>query len=119
MRRALCGVRRAWRGRCAMIVAIELSHRPDGRYVARALHIPGIIVEAVSRDAALEQMRAALVTRQRSGVEIVQLDIGEVPGLLASPWPPLSGAFPDDEVYREILVEMGRQRRGDNERKDP
>ncbi|NWF82021.1 MAG: hypothetical protein HXY37_18555 [Chloroflexi bacterium] len=102
-----------------MVVAIELTRRPDGRYVARALHIPGVIVEAVSRDAALEQMRAALITRQRSSVEIVQLDLGEVPGLPAVPWPPLSGAFPDDEVYREMPAEIERQRRGDDERKEP
>ena len=94
-----------------MVVDIEVTRRPDGRYVARALYIPGVIVEAASRDAALEQMRDALVARQRDAVEIVRLNIGEVPGPSAVPWPPLSGAFPDDEVYREMLAEVVRYRR--------
>jgi hypothetical protein len=94
-----------------MVVDIEVTRHPDGRYVARVLHIPGIIVEAASRDAVLNQMRATLVARQQSGVEIVQLEIGDVPGLNALPWPPLSGAFPNDEVYREMLAEVERYRR--------
>jgi hypothetical protein len=93
-----------------MIVDIEVTRRPDGRYVARALHIPGVIVEGVSRDAALQQMRDTLVARQQSGVEIIGLDIGELPGLSVAPWPPFSGAFPDDEVYREMLAEVARYR---------
>jgi hypothetical protein len=94
-----------------MIVDIELTRRTDGRYVARALHLPDVVVEAASRDAALEQMRDALVARQQSGVEIVRLDIGDAPGAPVTTWPPLSGAFPDDAVYREMLAEVERYRR--------
>lgn len=94
-----------------MVVDIEVTRRPDGRYVARALYIPGVIVEAASRDAVLTQMRDTLVARQQSGVEIVQLDIGEASGLAVAAWPPLSGAFSDDEVYREMLTEVERYRR--------
>lgn len=97
--------------RYTMVVDIEVSRRPDGRFVARALHVPGVVVEALSRDAALEQMRTALVARQRDGVEIVRLDIGELPGAAPALWPPLSGAFGDDELYREMLAEVERYRR--------
>lgn len=94
-----------------MLVDIEVTRRPDGQYVARALAIPGVIVEAASREAALDQMRKTLVLRQQAGVEIVRLDIGEVQGLSNVTWPPLSGAFPNDEVYQEMLAEVERYRR--------
>lgn len=94
-----------------MVVDIEVTRRPNGRYVARALSVPGVIVEAASREAALEQMRKTLVVRQQSGVEIVRLDIGEVQGFAAGAWPPLSGAFPNDDVYQEMLAEVERYRR--------
>jgi|GEM_PF-1799761 len=94
-----------------MVVDIEVTRRPDGRFVARALHIPGVVVEAPSRDAALEQMRDALVARQRDGVEIVRLDLGELPGEPVTAWLPLSGAFHDDELYREMLAEVEQNRR--------
>jgi predicted dinucleotide-utilizing enzyme len=45
--------------------------------VARALQIPDVVIEAASHDAALEQMRAALVARRRAGVELLQIDIGD------------------------------------------
>lgn len=93
-----------------MVVDIELTRRPDGQYVARAIHIPGMVIEAASRDAALEQMREALIARQHAGVEIVQLDLGDVSEPSAA-WPPFSGAFPDNEVYREMLAEVERYRR--------
>lgn len=94
-----------------MVVDIEITRRSDGHYVARAIHIPGVVIEATSRDAALAQIREVLVARQRAGVEIVQLDIGDLPGPPPIPWPPLSGAFPDDDVYREMLAEVERYRR--------
>ena len=94
-----------------MVVDVEVTRRPDGRYVARALHIPGVIVEALSRDAALDQLRDALVARQREGVEIVRLDLGEVPGPPVASWPPLSGAFVNSELYSEMLAEVERYRR--------
>ena len=94
-----------------MIVDVELTRRADGYYVARVLHIPDVVIEAASRDEALEQMRAALVSRRRSGVELVQIDIGDDGETVLSTWPRHAGAFPDDEAYREMLAEVERQRR--------
>ncbi len=93
-----------------MIVDIELTRRADGYYVARALHIPNMVIEAESRDAALEQMRATLVSRRQAGVELVQLDIGDEGETVPATWPRHAGAFPDDEAYREMLDEVERQR---------
>ena len=93
-----------------MLIDVELTRRADGHYVARALQIPDVVIEAVSRDAALEQMRAALVAR-RSGVELVQIDIGDADATVPTGWPRHAGAFPDDDTYREMLAEVERQRR--------
>jgi len=93
-----------------MIVDIELTRRADGYYVARALHIPNMVIEAESRDAALEQMRATLVSRRQAGVELVQLDIGDEGETVPATWPRHAGTFPDDEAYREMLDEVERQR---------
>ena len=94
-----------------MIIDVELTRRADGHYVARALQIPDMVIEATSRDAALEQMRAALLARRRSGVELVQIDIGDEGGTGRAAWPRHAGAFPDDEAYREMLAEVEHQRR--------
>ena len=93
-----------------MLIDVELTQRADGHYVARALQIPDVIIEAASRDMALEQMRAALVARRRSGVELVQIDIGDADEPVPAGWPRHAGAFPDDAAYREMLAEVERQR---------
>jgi hypothetical protein len=46
-----------------------------------------VVIEAASRDAALEQMRAALVSRRRAGVELVQIDIGDDGETVLTAWP--------------------------------
>ncbi len=94
-----------------MLIDVEVTQHADGHYVARALQIPDVVVEVPSRDAALEQMRAALVAHRRSGVELVQIDIGDTDETVPTDWPRHAGAFPDDDAYREMLAEVERQRR--------
>ena len=93
-----------------MLIDVELTQRPDGHYVARALQMPDVIIEAASRDAALEQMRAALVARRHAGIELLQIDIGDEAETVPEGWPRHAGAFPDDDAYREMLAEVERQR---------
>ena len=93
-----------------MVIDVELTRRADGHYVARALQIPDVVIEAASRDVALAQMRAALLARRRAGAELVQIDLGDEAGTVRAAWPRHAGAFPDDEVYREMLAEVERQR---------
>ena len=94
-----------------MLIDVELTQHADGHYVARALQIPDMEIEAASREVALEQMRAALVARRRSGVELIQIDIGDADETVPTAWPQHAGAFPDDDAYREMLAEVERQRR--------
>ena len=68
-------------------------------------------VEAVSREAALAQIREALTARRRAGTEIVQITIENGSAALQTAWPRHAGAFPDDEAYRSMLADVERQRR--------
>ena len=94
-----------------MRIDVELTRRADGHYVARALQIPEVVIEAGSRDAALAQLRAALLARRRTGGELVQIDLGDADEVVPPDWPRHAGAFPDDDAYREMLAEVERQRR--------
>jgi hypothetical protein len=93
-----------------MIVDIELTRQTNNRYIARALQFPDVTVEAVSRDEALARMREALLARQRAGIEIVQITIGDDGEPTLPVWPRHAGEFPDDEAYRVMLAEIERQR---------
>ena len=93
-----------------MIIDVELTRHANGHFIARALQIPDVVIEAPSRDAALELLRVALVARRRSGVELVQLDLGDEGATAPAAWPRHAGAFPDDETYREMLAEAERLR---------
>jgi hypothetical protein len=94
-----------------MLIDVELTRRADGYYVARALQIPEVVVEAPSRDAALAQMRTALLTRRQAGVEVVQLDLSDASAAAIPGWPRHAEAFADDAAYQEMLAEVERQRR--------
>lgn len=94
-----------------MIIDVELTPRPDGHYIARALQIPDVVIEAPSRNAALEQLHAALIARRHAGIELVQIDLNSEGETAPDSWPRHAGAFPDDEAYHEMLAEVERQRR--------
>jgi hypothetical protein len=94
-----------------MVVDIELIRRSPDRYIARALQFPDVEVEAVSREAALAQIREALTARRRAGTEIVQITIENGSAALQTAWPHHAGTFPDDDAYRSMLAEVERQRR--------
>lgn len=89
-----------------MVVDVEVTRQADGQYLARVLHIPDIAATATSRDAALHKIRALLDKRWRSGIELVQLDVGNV----AASWPRHAGAFPDDDSYRAMLAAIEGER---------
>jgi hypothetical protein len=95
----------------ALLVDVELTRRAADRYVARALLFPDLVVEAESRDAALGRLRAALRARRQAGVELVQITLDDEASPTGEPWPSHAGAFPDDELYHDMLAEVERERR--------
>lgn len=93
-----------------MIVDIELTRQANDHYVARALQFPEVLVEAGSREAAIAQIREALIARRRAGREIVQIAIEDMDTAAQPTWPRHAGTFPDDEAYRVMLAEIKQQR---------
>lgn len=81
-----------------------LIHQDNGHFVATLLGAPEVRVEALTREAALTQMRAALQTRMSVG-ELVFLDVPEEEGILAA-----AGTYRDDPALLEICEEIYRQR---------
>ena len=83
-----------------MVLDVELTHQPGGRYVARVLLWPTVVVEAASRDEALDRIRDAIRARRQTGVEIVRVAVDEEAALQAPyAWRQHAGSFPDDELY--------------------
>jgi hypothetical protein len=94
-----------------MIIDIELTRQANNRYAARAIQFPDLVIEAISRDEALSQMREALLVRRRAGSEIVQIAIDDPSTIEQRTWPRHAGAFADDEAYQIMLAEIEQQRR--------
>lgn len=97
-----------------MLIDIELIRRPDGHYTARALRFPGFVVEAPTREAALDRMRAALLARRQAHVEVVRLELDDADAPVLPSWPRHAGAFADDATYAAMLTEVARQRLADD-----
>ena len=93
-----------------MLVDVELIRRGADRFIARALLFPDLVVEAESREAALASLRAAWQARRRAGVEIVRLVLDDEGSTVNLTWPTHAGAFPDDELFQEMLAAVERER---------
>lgn len=95
-----------------MVFDVELTHPAADRYIARVLIWPDVVVEATSREEALEQIGQAIRRRRDAGVEIVQVIVDDPAGASAtSPWRRHAGTFPEDELYDQMLDEIQRYRR--------
>ncbi len=92
-----------------MLFDIELTQKAPNRYVARVLLLPDVVVEAASRAEALDRIRAAIRAREKAGVEIVQVAIDDE-ARSPSTWRKHAGAFPDDELYEQMLDDIERNR---------
>jgi hypothetical protein len=95
-----------------MVFDVELTHPAADRYIARVLLWPDVVVEAPSREEALEQIGEAIRQRRDAGIEIVQVIVDDPVGASAtSPWRKHAGTFPEDELYEQMLDEVRRYRR--------
>jgi hypothetical protein len=93
-----------------MVFDVELTHPAADRYVARVLLWPDVVVEAASREAALEQIGEAIRRRRDAGVEIVQVIVDDPISSAAPTWRKHAGTFPEDELYEQMLDEVQRYR---------
>jgi len=77
-------------------------------YTARLLAWPEMVVEAPTREKALQQMRVLLLERLAK-VEIVTLEIQ--PSEIGHSWAPFAGDWADNPYMEEFRAEMERHRR--------
>ena len=93
-----------------MVFDVELTLIEADRYRARVLLLPEITAEAASRDEALDKIRSAIVARHNAGAEIVRVAIDELTGEITGNWRKHAGAFPDDDLYQQMLAVVEQQR---------
>ncbi len=97
-----------------MTYPILIRSKPNDGYVATALTLSNIEVEAPTREQALAQIRKAISDTLAQG-ELVDLEIPEPKPMVASSYDDLVGMFKDDPTYAEFLDEVEKYRRERNE----
>jgi hypothetical protein len=86
-----------------------MVERTNGNgYTARLLAWPETVVEAPTRERALQQMRVLLLERLAK-VEIVTLEIQ--PSEIGHSWAPFAGMWADNPDLEEFKAEIERNRR--------
>jgi hypothetical protein len=85
-------------------------------YTARLLAWPETVVEAPTRERALQQMRALLLERLAQA-DIVTLEIQRTE--IGHSWAPFAGMWADDSSFEEFQAEIQRYRREVDEKWAP
>ena len=87
---------------------VLLEQTKGNGYTARLLAWPDTVVEAPTREKALQQMRILLLDRLAKA-EIVTLEIQ--PTEIGHSWAPFAGMWADDPSFEEFQREIQRYRR--------
>lgn len=95
-------------------VLIEQSN--SNGYTARLLAWPDTVVEASTREKALQQLRV-LILERLTKAEIVTLEIQ--PTEIGHSWAPFAGMWADDPSFEEFQAEIQQYRREANEKWTP
>jgi hypothetical protein len=96
-----------------MSYPILLRSKPKNGYVATALTLSNIEVEAPTREQALSEIRQVILDTLAQG-EIIDLEISESEPIIASTYEELSGMFKDDPTFPEFLEEVEKYRTARN-----
>lgn len=101
-----------------MTYSILLRSHPSGGYVATALAWPGYMVEAPTKEEALEKIRLVIMEIFAKG-EIVEVDIPAPPQpIIPSPYAETFGMFRDDPTFSEFMEEVDKYRQEQNQMVD-
>lgn len=95
---------------------VLLEQTKGNGYTARLLAWPETVVEAPTREKALQQMRVLLLERLAKA-EIVTLEIQ--PTEIGHSWAPFAGMWADDPSFEEFQAEIQRYRREIDEKWSP
>lgn len=96
-----------------MSYPILLRSKPKDGYVATALTLANIEVEAPTREQALARIRQVISNTLAQG-EIVDLEISESKPIIASSYDEIFGMFKDDPTFPEFLDEVEKYRKSRN-----
>ena len=88
-----------------MTYPILIRSKPKDGYVATALTLTNIEVEAPTREMALAQIRQIITDTLAQG-EVINLDIPEPKPIIASENKDIFGMFKDDPTFPEFLIEV-------------
>lgn len=97
-----------------MSYPILLRSKPNNGYVATALTLSNIEVEAPTREQALTQIRQVISDTLAQG-EIVDLEISGAKPIIASSYDEIFGMFKDDPTFPEFVDEVEKYRKRRNE----
>ncbi|HEX6383725.1 MAG TPA: hypothetical protein VF177_03545 [Anaerolineae bacterium] len=87
-----------------MIYDVILS-REDDKYVARVKEWPDVVVESLSREEAIRQVKERLADYLTHQVEVVQIEV-EPPVTVDNPWLRNFGRFKDDPTFDDLEAIM-------------
>jgi len=91
-----------------MTVNVLVQPCPEKGYTAIVLGWPDFVVEAQTKEEALEKVRAELAHRLAKG-EIISLDIAPANG--EHPWMKFAGMWKDDPMFEEVLEDIKAYRK--------
>jgi len=92
-----------------MICDVVIS-RKNNKYIARVKDYPEIVVEEISRDSALTQVRSKLIDYLTNKVELVQIEV-PIPTRTGNPWLDKFGWFKNDPTFEDLQSEISAYRK--------
>lgn len=105
-----CNRRRVYK----MSYPILLRSKPKDGYVATALTLSNIEIEAPTREQALARIRQVISDTLAQG-EIVDLEISEPKPIITSSFDEIFGMFKDDPTFPKFLDEIEKYRMSRNQ----
>ncbi|MCI0698828.1 type II toxin-antitoxin system HicB family antitoxin [candidate division KSB1 bacterium] len=91
-----------------MTVNVLVQPNPEKGYTATVLGWADLVVEAQTKEEALEKVRAELANRLAKG-EIISLQIEPANG--EHPWMKFAGMWKDDSMFDEVLEDIKAYRK--------
>jgi len=90
---------------------VLVESRPDKVYVASVIGLPDCVAEGETKEEAVANAKAALVTRLAHGeVVTIEVEHSEI-NRSGNPWLDNYGRFQSDPTYEDFLAEIEEDRR--------
>ncbi len=92
-----------------MSYSVLLRNQSPKGYRATLLAWPGLVVEARTREDALEKIRTAITEMLTDG-EVVELEVPDIHPIISAPYNETFGMFRDDPTFSDFLTEVEQYR---------